>query len=363
MENAREFANRLLELLRNERHAMAEFLIALAEFDRRNLYRELGHATLFSFLRVELKLSAGAAQYRKTAAELVQRFPEVEAALRDGRVCFSAVIQIAKVLTPENCAEVLPRFFGLSARDATFVAVSIRPVESAPRREVLVPSRPAVAARTVEVAATGSPDAAPLLAFRTSEVATDEAAPAPVGAQEPASLPPVPTRTTPPKPSSFEPLDGEHGRMHLNVSMRLHRKIEEAKHGHPGATLEEVFEAALDALLTQRAKRRGIGVKPRKTPRPAKPETITAELTRALFARSGGRCEWRFESGERCNSPVLPEQDHVTPSALGGPTTLEGMRILCRPHNDLAARRVFGDRWMNRFTGKGRRRRDTGSAT
>jgi hypothetical protein len=363
MENAREFANRLLELLRNERHAMAEFLIALAEFDRRDLYRELGHATLFSFLRVELKLSAGAAQYRKTAAELVQRFPEVEAALRDGRVCFSAVIQIAKVLTPENCAEVLPRFFGLSARDATFVAVSIRPVESAPRREVLVPSRPAVAARTIEVVATGSPDAAPLLAFRTSEVATDEAAPAPVGAQGPASLPPVPTRTTPPKPSSFEPLDGEHGRMHLNVSMRLHRKIEEAKHGHPGATLEEVFEAALDALLTQRAKRRGIGVKPRKTPRPAKPETITAELTRALFARSGGRCEWRFESGERCNSPVLPEQDHVTPSALGGPTTLEGMRILCRPHNDLAARRVFGDRWMNRFTGKGRRRRDTGSAT
>jgi hypothetical protein len=242
MENAREFANRLVELLQNERHAMAEFLIALAAFDRRNLYRELGHASLFSFLRVELKLSAGAAQYRKTAAELVQRFPEVEAALRDGRLCFSAVIQVAKVLTPENCAEVLPRFFGLSARDAAFVAVAIRPVESPPRREVLVPSRPAVATRTVEV------------------------------------------------------------------------------------------------------------------PRPAKPDTITAELTRALFARSGGRCEWRFESGERCNSPVLPEQDHVTPSALGGPTTLEGMRILCRPHNDLAARRVFGDRWMNRFTGKGRKR-------
>jgi hypothetical protein len=360
METARAFANRLRDLLRNERNAMAEFLIALAEFDRRNLYRELGHATLFSFLRVELKLSAGAAQYRKTAAELVQRFPEVEAALRDGRLCFSAVIQVAKVLTRENCAEVLPQFFGLSARDAAFVAVAIRPVESPPRREVLVPSRPAVASRTVEVVATGSLDAAPLLAFRTSEVTT--AAPAPADAQEQTPLPPAPVRTTPPKPSSFEPLDAEHGRMHLNVSMRLHRKIEEAKHGQPGATLEEVFETALDALLTQRAKRKGIGVKPRKTPRPAKPDTITAELTRALFARSEGRCEWIFESGERCNSPVLPEQDHVTPSALGGPTTLEGMRILCRPHNDLAARRIFGDRWMDRFTGKGRRR-GSGSAS
>jgi hypothetical protein len=98
-------------------------------FDRRKLYRELGHASLFSFLRVELKLSAGAAQYRN--AELTQRFPEVEAALRDGRLCLSSVIEVAKVLTPENRTEVLPRFLGLSSRDAAFVAASIRPVENA----------------------------------------------------------------------------------------------------------------------------------------------------------------------------------------------------------------------------------------
>jgi hypothetical protein len=352
METALEFTKRLIELLRNERHAMAEFLLVLAEFDRRKLYRDRGHASLFSFLHRELGLSAGAAQHRKTAAELIQRFPEVAAALREGKLCLSSVIEVAKVLTPENCAEVLSRFFGLSSRDAAFVAVAIRPVENAPRREVLVPTRPAAAMRTVEAVATSTP----LLAFQAPEVARNDSAPAPTGAQEPAPLPSVPVRTAPPKQISFEPLDAEHGRLHLTVSMRLHRKIEEAKHAQPGATLEEVFETALDALLTRRAKRRGIGVKPRKTPRPAKPDTITAELTRALFARSGGRCEWRFESGERCSSPVLPERDHVTPSALGGPTTLEGMRILCRPHNDLAARRVFGDRWMNRFTGKGRKR-------
>jgi hypothetical protein len=359
METALEFTTRLIELLRNERHAMAEFLLALAEFDRRKLYRERGHASLFSFLHRELGLSAGAAQHRKTAAELIQRFPEVEAALREGKLCLSSVIEVAKVLTPENCAEVLPRFFGLSSRDAAFVAVAIRPVESAPRREVLIPTRSAAAMRTVEVVAPPAPPA-PLFAFQAPEVAANASTPAPAGAQEQTPLPPAPARTTPRKPSSFEPLAAEHGRLHLNVSMRLHRKIEEAKHGQPGATLEEVFETALDALLTQRAKRRGIGVKPRKTPRPAKPDTITAELTRALFARSGGRCEWRFESGERCSSPVLPERDHVTPSALGGPTTLESMRILCRPHNDLAARRVFGDRWMDRFTGKGRKRGGSG---
>jgi hypothetical protein len=268
METALEFTKRLIELLRNERNAMAEFLLVLAEFDRRKLYRDRGHASLFSFLHRELGLSAGAAQHRKTAAELIQRYPEVAAALREGKLCLSSVIEVAKVLTPENAAEVLPRFFGLSSRDAAFVAVAIRPVENAPRREVLVPTRPA-AMRTVEAVATSTP----LLAFQAPEVARNDSAPAPTGAQEPAPLPSAPVRATPSKPSSFEPLDAEHGRLHLTVSMRLHRKIEEAKHAQPGATLEEVFETALDALLTQRAKRRGIGVKPRKTPRPATPDT------------------------------------------------------------------------------------------
>ncbi|HYG68045.1 MAG TPA: HNH endonuclease, partial [Anaeromyxobacteraceae bacterium] len=139
MNTAREFADRLAELLGTERRVLAQFLLLLAEFDRRKLYRELGHPTLFSFLTVELKLSAGAAQYRKTAAELIQRFPAIEAAIGDGRLCLSSVIEVAKVLTPENEAEILPRFYRLSARDAAFVAASIRPVEKAPERELLVP--------------------------------------------------------------------------------------------------------------------------------------------------------------------------------------------------------------------------------
>ncbi len=115
---------------------MADFLVALSDFDRKQIWRDLGHTSLFYFLRRELHLSAGAAQYRKTAAELIQRFPEVETALRKGDLC-STVVEIAKVLTPENRDEMLPRFFGLSRREAEMLAVSIRPVEAAPRRDVV----------------------------------------------------------------------------------------------------------------------------------------------------------------------------------------------------------------------------------
>ena len=73
MTTARELTNRLADLLAKEHGAMADFLVALSDFDERELWAALGHASLFYFLRRELGLSAGAAQYRKTAAGLVRR--------------------------------------------------------------------------------------------------------------------------------------------------------------------------------------------------------------------------------------------------------------------------------------------------
>ena len=70
MNNARILADRLAGLLRREQAAMAEFLIALAEFDRHRCWVELGHSSLFYFLYRELGLSKGAAHYRKTAADV-----------------------------------------------------------------------------------------------------------------------------------------------------------------------------------------------------------------------------------------------------------------------------------------------------
>ena len=83
--NARELSNRLVDLLRKERHALAEFLIALADFDGERRWVELGHSSLFNYLHRDLGLSKGAAFYRMTAAQLIQRYPEVVEPLRDGR--------------------------------------------------------------------------------------------------------------------------------------------------------------------------------------------------------------------------------------------------------------------------------------
>ena len=150
MTSARDLTIRLADLLRHERAALADFLVALADFDRQRLWLHLGHASLFYFLHRELGLSKGAAFYRKTAAELIQRFPAVVEPLRDGRLCLTSIVEIAKVLTPENREEVLPRFFQLSKREAKTVSAALQPDEAAPHRDVVTAVRvPVVSAGTV----------------------------------------------------------------------------------------------------------------------------------------------------------------------------------------------------------------------
>src|SRR6266542_6029256 len=55
--NARALSARLADLLRAEQVAMADFLLALADFDRRRLWVDLGYASLFAYLHRELGLS------------------------------------------------------------------------------------------------------------------------------------------------------------------------------------------------------------------------------------------------------------------------------------------------------------------
>src|SRR5512140_2158741 len=118
LSTARRLRDALASLLHREQAAMADFLLALADFDRRRGWELLGHASLFAFLRVELGLSTAATFWRMSAARLLQRFPEIVEPIRDGRLCLTTTAELAKVLTAENRAVVLPRFFGSSAREA-----------------------------------------------------------------------------------------------------------------------------------------------------------------------------------------------------------------------------------------------------
>jgi 5-methylcytosine-specific restriction endonuclease McrA len=160
-----------------------------------------------------------------------------------------------------------------------------------------------------------------------------------------------------PQPAEVVPLSAELSRLHVTVSKRFARKLEEARDARPDATEEELLEAGLDLLLAHVAKRRGLVERPRQKPRPSKPEHVPAHVFREVWRRDGGRCQWKLANGEICGCTRHLQLDHVKPLALGGTSTVENLRILCRAHNLEAARLVFGDAWMDRYTRRAARQR------
>jgi hypothetical protein len=400
MSNANDCAARLAELLRREHAALADFLLALAAFDRERGWLELGHPSLFSFLHRELGLSKGAAYYRKVAADLVQNFPEVVAPLRDGRLCITSVVELAKVLTPENCSEVLPRFFHRSKQEAKAVSAELRPAEAAPHRDVVTAlSRPHTARLpgaspekslvhsdhpVLDLTPAVHPDEPPIDGAQVT-VHPDE--PVHASAPDPSwavPAPPPPFARVPPRDVA-EPLTADLRRLHVTVSRRFLSKLDAARdalsHARPGASTEDVLEAALDLLLETHAKRKAALVKkPRSARLPAaaskaeQPPTTTADsplpsaanepasppdtryipaaVRREVWTRDQGRCRWPLAFGGVCGSTCRVEFDHVVPLARGGTSTIGNVRILCRPHNDLSARRQLGDSLMDPYTGR-----------
>jgi 5-methylcytosine-specific restriction endonuclease McrA len=214
-----------------------------------------------------------------------------------------------------------------------------------------------------------------------------------------------------PKRDEIVPLTADVRRVHFNVDKQVVRKLEAAReglsHAIPGATMEQVLEVALDLLLEKQARARGQVKKPRTSvavaapraerqpaeataqrmePLPltkgrqnqlgncsvARPEgrgisppttaplpprregprdAIPAAVRRAVWARDGGHCTWPLDGGGVCGSTHRLELDHVIPWAEWGPSTVENLRVVCRRHNALAARRQFGERLMRRYVG------------
>jgi hypothetical protein len=331
MITARVLADRLAKLLSRERDAAADFLLALAEFDRQRAWAELGYSGLFWFLHRELGLSKGSAHCRKVAAKLIQKFPEVVAPLRDGRLCATSLGELAKVLTAENSLEVLPRYFHLSRREAAEVSAAIRPVEHPPLRDV--------------VTKVGASSATPPLA--ATPMATLHAIPVVVQPVEPL------LGVTAPAMTQLTPLTEDLRRIHVTVSKRFLAKLDAARdalsHSHPGATTESILEAGLDLVLARYRERRGIGARRVRTGRSAAPERIRAEVKREVWERDDGTCQWALDGGGLCGSAVRLEFDHVIPRGRGGTSEPSNLRLLCRFHNQYVARQVYGDDLMDRF--------------
>jgi 5-methylcytosine-specific restriction endonuclease McrA len=118
-----------------------------------------------------------------------------------------------------------------------------------------------------------------------------------------------------------------------------------------------VLHEAIRCGIEKHGKRKGAVAPAKKTNRPASrptklneaPRAIPAEVRREVWRRDGGRCAFVAANGRRCNSRWKLELDHIQPIALGGSSTVDGLRVACRAHNLLYAERAFGREHMDKF--------------
>lgn len=332
-------------------HVSTAWVVAhIAEVDLRELYRLRGYDSMHAYGVGWCRLSEDAAYRRIQAARAARKHPCLFDELATGRLNLSAVCLIAPHLTAESVGEVVD-----AARHRSNAEIKQWLTEKLFARSEAPP--PAPAARQLPVGLP-PPAAGPV------RVGTPLLGPEVRGPSEPvapvALAMPVEREVrakTPELTPGSGPLEFE---MRFTISREDQERFRYAQallgHAIPSGDVAAIYRRAIEAIITECEKRKlsATGKPPGEgSPVAGRPRRhIPAHVRRAVWVRDEGRCTDAAPSGQRCDARRLLEFDHIVPVARGGRSTVENVRLRCRAHNQDAARRVLGARFMN-----GRRRR------
>jgi len=348
-------SRRLSQLAGDEREVQVEFLLHLAEYDLRRAYLEAGFGSIWDYVTRFLHYREGAAQRRIKAARVLRRLPSLANALRDGRLCMTTVALLDPLLTEENAADLVARAAFKTKAEVEHLVVSLQP-RDAPKDGV----RKLFDRHDM-------PSAAALpLAPRPPEVELAGAA-ATSDARLPKVLPPTPPRAE--ARPTVRPVAADTYSLRVTIDAAFKHDLDQLtellSHKVANGDLAAVLHEAVRCAIDRHGKRKG-AVEPahkrtRKSPadrataigKPAKVrQPVPAEVRRQVWRRDEGRCAWIGADGRRCESKWRLELDHIHPAALGGPSTVANLRVLCGAHNSLHAEQTFGRAHMAQFRRK-----------
>src|ERR1700686_4589377 len=307
---AHDLDRRLADLVRSERNLAVQFVVELAGFAKRELYRELGYTSLFYYCVRQLGLSKSSAFRRSEAARLIPRFPVIAERLAESRLSIRAPVELREVLAGENHPAVLGRAEGKSQEEAQLLAVEYRPKP--------VP-RDVVRALPMQLAPSGScaPSDSPGLSGSLRTPGTP-GTPAPIAAPAPSGPPPqsvlpapldwgdsVPagTKTPPLPPEVVKPLTPELRRLNVTVTADFIDELEQVRvalsHQCPDGNFEQVVREAFKLVLERDRKRKALTDRPRPQSEPGENDRyIPAAVKRTVWERDQGRCTWLMGDGK-----------------------------------------------------------------
>jgi 5-methylcytosine-specific restriction endonuclease McrA len=333
----------LTAAIARENVSTAVVLDHIAEYDERKLYLPAGYPSMFAYCVEVLHLSEEAAYKRIRVARAARRFPAIFDLMADGRLHLSGVVLLAAYLTEHNAGELLAAATHKTAKQIERLLAERFPRPDVPATIHALPPCPA-ASPPAPV-----PNGVPELALGS----VGEGVKIPAEALELSSRT-VEAPLAPPFPAdrpTMKPLASQRFALQVTIDEETQEALQYAQdllsHELPAGNVAAVLKMALEALIPELEKRRFAATeRPRAGKASRSLRHIPARVRREVWKRDQGRCTFVSEDGHRCAERRFIQFDHVHEVARGGEATVDGVRLLCHAHNQLAAERTFGADFM-----------------
>jgi hypothetical protein len=332
-----------VKLVREERELLTAVLHHLREIDRRRLYSSLQYKSLFDFTVRHLGYSEDQAYRRINAMKLLRELPEVEEQINAGDLSLTHIDIAQKHFRTEKKfnSESLSRDEKLNV----LKQIAKKPVREAERITLAMSSAPAelkpdrirtVSEEQIELKFTAKKSTKDkieklkgLLAHKHPNISLGELIEklCDLGLEQwdPSRKPAAPQKrcvvTSEAEMELSENSAASSKASAAPLKATLRRDENDISTSKSGCEMVRDTKAA-QILKTKSA----------------------AQIRRDVFANAMSACE-------NCGSTFALEIDHIQPQALGGNSTEENLRLLCKSCNQRAAIKVFGVRKMGAYLG------------
>ena len=354
--NNSELVSRTKTLVLKERETTNEILWCLRTIQQRMVYAEYSCSSLFEFCVKHLGYSGGAASRRIRAMEFLKEVPETEKALKEGKVSLTTVASLQSYLqhekkkrrenkeeqvTLEAKKDLLHQIENKSKTECEKIFVSLSPsledkILGTEKARVLTPDKTELKLVVEEKLMQNIQRLRELSAHKNPNLSYAE----------------IFLMSTEFMLEKIDPQRQEEKRAQKQVKEQ--GKKQKEKNKSTQSNQNKVTDSSPENLAVQNSVTplENQATSTLSTPQSASPDPhfVSAKTRRDTLHHADWQCEHVDEkTGLRCTSRWALEIDHCQPVALGGSSSPENLRCLCRTHNAYAAVKIFGREKMGDF--------------
>jgi len=301
----------LKNMVAEERKLRTQILRYLKEVESRQLFSKRGYPSLFAFVTEELGFSEAAAQRRIQTMRLMRDVPEVEEKIESGTLSLSVASQVQSFFRLEDKKRKTAKKARLSSSEKLDLVKKLEGTSRRSCEKKLIQMAPEM------------------------------------------KKPKEKTRA----------ITEEETLIQFVADKELMEGIDKLKqllfHTNPEGKLDKLFKKLVELGLEKwdpeqrQARRERKQIKATKLVLPPaeiekRSRHIPAATRDKVWARDKGRCQYRdSKSGKVCGSKHGIQLDHIHAFANDGRHELSNLRLLCSNHNNLAARQIFGNHFVD----------------